>query len=190
VAEEDGPLYLDLADEFWRCIEVGPDGWRIAVDPSVRFRRSAGMQPLPLPVRGGSIDSLASFLNLSSENDFMLIVAWLLAAMRAGGPYPVLGIAGEQGSAKTILSKLLRALIDPSVAPVRALPRDERELFIAPITAISSPSTISVACRAGCPTPSVSSRAGVPFRPVACLPTRTKFCFRPLGLSSSTELRI
>src|SRR5262249_9276492 len=28
-------------------------------------------------------------------------------------------------------SKLLRAVVDPSVAPVRALPRDERELFIA-----------------------------------------------------------
>jgi hypothetical protein len=61
----------------------------------------------------------------------VLVVAWLLGALRAGGPYPVLAIAGEQGSAKTVLSKLLRALIDPSVAPVRALPRDERELFIA-----------------------------------------------------------
>src|ERR1700704_5680258 len=54
-----------------------------------------------------------------------------LGALRTSGPYPVLAIAGEQGSAKTVLSKLLRALIDPSVAPVRALPRDERELFIA-----------------------------------------------------------
>jgi hypothetical protein len=71
------------------------------------------------------------FLNLASESDFVLVVAWLLGALRAGGPYPVLAIAGEQGSAKTVLSKLLRAVIDPSVAPVRALPRDERELFIA-----------------------------------------------------------
>jgi ABC-type antimicrobial peptide transport system ATPase subunit len=47
-------------------------------------------------------------------------VAWLLGALRAGGPYPVLAIAGEKGSAKTVLSKLLRAVIDPSVAPVRA----------------------------------------------------------------------
>ena len=130
VAEQDGLIYLDLADEFWRCIEIGANGWRIAEDPPVRFRRSAGMQPLPLPLRGGSIDSLAPFLNLASENDFVLVVAWLLGALRAGGPYPVLAIAGEQGSAKTVLSKLLRALIDPSVAPVRALPRDERELFI------------------------------------------------------------
>jgi len=131
LAEHDGLIYLDLADEFWRCVEIGVNGWRIAEDPPVRFRRSAGMQPLPLPMRGGSIESLAPFLNLASDNDFVLVVAWLLGALRAGGPYPALAIAGEQGSAKTVLSKLLRALIDPSVAPVRALPRDEREVFIA-----------------------------------------------------------
>jgi hypothetical protein len=131
LAEHDGLIYLDLADEFWRCIEIGTKGWRIAEDPPVRFRRSAGMQPLPLPLRGGSIEALAPFLNLANDNDFVLVVAWLLGALRAGGPYPVLAIAGEQGSAKTVLSKLLRALIDPSVAPVRALPRNERELFIA-----------------------------------------------------------
>jgi hypothetical protein len=48
LAEQDGLIYLDLADEFWRCIEIGANGWRIAEDPPVRFRRSAGMQPLPL----------------------------------------------------------------------------------------------------------------------------------------------
>jgi hypothetical protein len=108
LAEQDGLIYLDLADEFWRCVEIGAKGWRIAEDPPVRFRRGAGMQPLPLPLRGGSIESLAPFLNLASENDLVLVVAWLLGALRAGGPYPVLAIAGEQGSAKTVLSKLLR----------------------------------------------------------------------------------
>jgi hypothetical protein len=54
-----------------------------------------------------------------------------LATLRARGPYPLLAISGEQGSAKTVLSKMLKALIDPSAAPVRALPREERELMIA-----------------------------------------------------------
>ena len=72
LAERDGRMYLDLADEFWRCVEIGANGWRIAEDPPVRFRRSAGMQPLPLPLRGGSIEALAPFLNLASENDFAL----------------------------------------------------------------------------------------------------------------------
>jgi hypothetical protein len=72
----------------------------------VRFRRPAGILPLSVPERGGSIAALNSFLNLASRNDFVLIVAWLLAALRAGGPYPLLAISGEQGSAKTVLSKL------------------------------------------------------------------------------------
>jgi hypothetical protein len=89
------------------------------------------MLPLPAPQQGGSIESLNWFLNLASRDDFILIVAWLLAALRSGGPYPLLAISGEQGSAKTVLSKLLKALIDPNAAPVRALSREERELMIA-----------------------------------------------------------
>jgi hypothetical protein len=52
----------------------------------------------------------------SSRDDFVLIVAWLLAALRSSGPYPLLAISGEQGSAKTVLSKLLKALIGPNLA--------------------------------------------------------------------------
>ncbi len=79
----------------------------------------------------GRSRNCAPFLNLPDRDDFVLVVAWLLGALRAGGPFPLLAISGEQGSAKTVLSKMLRALIDPSVAPVRALPREDRELFIA-----------------------------------------------------------
>jgi nucleoside-diphosphate-sugar epimerase len=78
------------------------------------------MLPLPPPQGGGSIEELASFLNVRNRDDLVLVVAWLLATLRAGGPYPVLAISGEQGSAKTVLSKLLKDLVDPNVAPVRA----------------------------------------------------------------------
>jgi hypothetical protein len=126
-----GRIYLDLADEHWRAVDIGQDGWRVVRFPPVRFRRPAGMLPLPVPEPGGSIEALNSLLNLPSRNDFVLIVAWLLAALRSGGPYPLLAISGEQGSAKTVLSKLLKALIDPNAAPVRALSREQRELMIA-----------------------------------------------------------
>jgi hypothetical protein len=89
------------------------------------------MLPLPIPERGGSIETLASFLNLPARDDHVLVVSWLLGALQHPGPFPLLAIAGEQGSAKTVVSKILRALIDPNVAPVRALPREERELMIA-----------------------------------------------------------
>ena len=53
-----------------------------------------------------------------------------MAAGDAAAPRP-LSIAGDIRGAKTVLSKMLKTLIDPNVAPVRALPREERELMIA-----------------------------------------------------------
>ena len=131
VAEYDDRIYLDLADSDWRAIQIGPDGWQVVTSPPVRFRRAAGMLPLPVPQRGGSIEALAAFLNLPAPDEFVLVIAWLLAALQRGGPYPLLVIAGEQGSAKTVLTRILRALIDPNAAPTRALPREERDLMIA-----------------------------------------------------------
>jgi hypothetical protein len=127
----DGKLYLDLGDEKWRAVEIDAAGWRVIENPPVRFRRASGMQPLPMPIRGGSISALRSFLNVQTDTDFVLVVAWALAALRNRGPYPVIVLSGEQGSAKSTFSAILRALLDPNTAPLRALPREDRDLFIA-----------------------------------------------------------
>ena len=68
----DGRLYLDLGDEDWRAVEITTTGWRAINNPPVRFRRPAGMQPLPIPASGGSIETLLSFLNVRSRTDFVL----------------------------------------------------------------------------------------------------------------------
>ena len=124
-------LYLDLGDEAWRAVEIDSDGWRVVDEPPVRFRRAAGMQPLPTPARGGSVETLRNFLNVQGDGDFTLVVAWALAVLRDRGPYPVLVLSGEQGSAKSTFSAILRSLLDPNTAPLRALPREDRDLFIA-----------------------------------------------------------
>ena len=54
---------------------------------------------------------------------------WL--CLRNRGPYPVIALSGEQGSAKSTFSAMLRSLLDPNTAPLRALPREDRDLFIA-----------------------------------------------------------
>ena len=131
VAARDDYVYIDLCDDDWRAIEISADGWRIVATPPARFRRTAGMQPLPEPECGGSIDMLRPFLNVRSEADFILIIAWLLAALRGKGPFPILIFSGEQGTGKSFKAAILRALVDPNIAALRALPRDDRDLFIA-----------------------------------------------------------
>ena len=90
----DGRLYLDLGDMAWRAVEIDAAGWRVIKTPPVRFRRAAGMQPLPVPETRGSIETLRSFLNVQSDADFVLVVAWVLAALRKR-PLPRLGSSGR-----------------------------------------------------------------------------------------------
>lgn len=137
VAEHGGNVYIDLADEGWRVVEITPAGWRVVDSEAapVRFRRPRGMLALPTPHSGDGGDGcdglLQRFFNVDRDEDLRLIVAWLVAALRPTGPYPVLLFQGEQGSAKSTAERLVRALVDPSAAPLRTTPRSEHDLFIA-----------------------------------------------------------
>jgi len=129
-ATRGGAIYVDIGDPTWRAVEVDAAGWRIVADPPIRFRRPRGMLPLPDPERGGSLDVLRPLLNVG-EDSWTLIAGWLIGCMAPSGPYPVLGLHGEQGAAKSSAARLLRDLLDPNIAPLRSEPRDERDLVIA-----------------------------------------------------------
>jgi DNA polymerase I-like protein with 3'-5' exonuclease and polymerase domains len=131
VAEHEGAIYVDLANNAWEAVEITDEGWRVVSDPPVRFRRHKGMLELPHPVKGERVDALRRFINLKDDKDWMLLFAWLVQAFRPTGPYPVLILQGEQGSAKTTIARMLKAITDPSTAPVRTTPRGEHDLMIA-----------------------------------------------------------
>ena len=57
------------------------------------------------------------------------MVAWLTAALRPAGPYPILVLNGEQASGKSTLARILRMLIDPQVCPSLALPNSTHDLM-------------------------------------------------------------
>jgi hypothetical protein len=125
-----GNIYVDLCDDRWRAIEITQGGWQIIAEPPVRFVRSRAMQAFPDPQPGGNLIELRHFVKAKSKDDFTLLIAWLLGAYHPDGPYPVLALHGEQGSAKSTTATLLRTLADPSSAPLRTIPREERDLFI------------------------------------------------------------
>ncbi len=131
VAGHGNKTYIDLCDQAWRAIEIDAIGWRVVPLPPVRFIRAPGMLPLPEPQGGGLVTELRRFLNLPDDDSFVLAIAWMLAALRDRGPYPVMVLAGEQGSAKSTFATFVKALIDPNSAPLRALPKEDRDLFIA-----------------------------------------------------------
>ena len=125
----DPAYYLDLGDPSGRAIRIRPEGWFAVDRPDVHFRRPEGLLALPMPSHEGSIDLLRPYVNLT-DADFRLMVAWLTAALRPVGPYPILVLYGEQGSAKSTLAKILRLLIDPQACPLLAEPRSTRDLMV------------------------------------------------------------
>src|SRR5262249_23140300 len=127
----DGAIYLDLADENWQAVEISSTGWRLVPHPPVKFTRRRGMLALPVPVKGGSLNDLRALVNLPDDDAWILFVAWLVAALRPGRPSPVLVVTGEQGSAKSPLCRIGRALVDPTQSPLRRPPREDRDLMIA-----------------------------------------------------------
>jgi hypothetical protein len=130
IAGHAGDIYIDLCNADWQAVCVTSASWSIVESPPVRFQRTSGMLPLPLPVRGTKIEALRPFLN-TTDSDFVLVIAYLLAVLNPRGPYPILILYGEQGTAKTNFLRIVRSLTDPHEVATSALPLSGRDLFIA-----------------------------------------------------------
>ncbi len=124
---------IDLCNPDYEVVEITATGYRVVKKSPVKFRRSSGMMPLPYPVSGGSLATLKEFLNLKNQEDWKLIAAFVVACARPTGPYPVLCLTGEQGSAKSTACRLIREIIDPSSTPLRQIPREGRDLMISAV---------------------------------------------------------
>jgi hypothetical protein len=137
VGWHNGNIYVDLADEHWRAVEIVPakehtiQRWQVVDRPPVRFLRTSGMRSMPAPAPGGTIDDLRRWINVKSEAHFRLTLAWVLNCFRDRGPFPILNVRGEQGSGKSTLTRLLTRLTDPQEADLRSPPKEERDLWVA-----------------------------------------------------------
>jgi hypothetical protein len=129
VAGDGDRVWLDLVDERWRAIEIDRNGWRIAAQPALKFVRRSGMAALPEPAPGGSIDELRKHIRVADAS-WPLIAGWLIGALAPRGPYPVLVLRGAHGTGKSWAARILRSLIDPSIAPIRSEPREPRDLVV------------------------------------------------------------
>jgi len=125
----DGNIYLDLCNQEWSVAEITPGGWRVIPNAPIHFVRTKGMAPLPVPERGGRIGKMRAFVNVK-DSDWPLLLAWILGAYMKDGPYPVIIFIGEHGTSKSLLTRIIRMLIDPSYSLARSLPKSERDLVI------------------------------------------------------------
>lgn len=124
-------IYLDLGSDGFEVVEITSGGWNVLNNQNVvKFRRPSGMGVLPYPTTGGSIESLRKYINLSTSDDWPTLAGFIIMCFNPWGPYPILAFTGEQGSAKSTGEKVIKAITDPSTAPLRSLPKETRDLAI------------------------------------------------------------
>jgi hypothetical protein len=123
-------IVLDLANASGDILEITSRGWQTRNNLKTAFRQSTSTLALPAPSHqqpATNNQQLRDLLNLPT-NAWNRVLAWLTAALRPTGPYPILVLNGPAGSGKSVLARILRTLIDPSTAPAHRLPARDRDL--------------------------------------------------------------
>ena len=134
-------IAIDLANSSGEILEITSRGWTVGENLRYAFRESSSTQALPRPESredsgagqtAPPLAELRALLRLENSETWHRVLAWLTAALRPAGPYPILVLSGPTGSGKSFLARALRSLIDPSAAPAHRIPtRDDEVLQLA-----------------------------------------------------------
>ena len=114
VAIENNIIWIDLSDQQNHAVKVTASGWEVVANPPVYFKTFSHAQALPVPERNGNLAEILPFLNISSEEDTILLMAWLVVSLVPDIPKPFLWLVGGKDSGKTTTAVFLKSLIDPS----------------------------------------------------------------------------
>lgn len=129
-AHHSSGYFIDLCQpNNSQAVHLSAKGWYVVDKPPVVFVRGEAMQALPYPVGGGSLGMLWEVLNVP-EDARLLVVAFIIDAMRPNTPYAGLELLGEQGSGKSVSAKFIRRLIDPNACDLRGAPKTVEDIFV------------------------------------------------------------
>lgn len=126
--DKDGSFWIDMSDQRWRAIHITKEGWTVEENPKILFRRYKHQLPQVEPDQAGDITLLGEFLNPANPEYKNLFYAYCVSVLVPDISIPCLILHGPQGSSKTTIFKMLRALLDPSKLEVLDFSESKREI--------------------------------------------------------------
>ena len=114
-----GDIYLDLGDPEWKVIVTAATGWSVLTESPLNTPR--GLLPLPEPQPGGDLELLRRFVNVRDHDQWRLLFDSFSAHSDHADHIRYWKSMATEGSGKSVMTKVLRALVDPNVAPARSL---------------------------------------------------------------------
>jgi len=133
-AKIDDAVFIDMGTPDFAAVKITKDSVTEEYNPQAKFIRTKVQRAIGAPAVKSSpedLERLKKYIPFKTEEDFILLVSWLLGSMNCDGGYPVLFLLGEQGSAKSSTCRLIKDLLDSSSVLLRNLPKSMQELMIA-----------------------------------------------------------
>lgn len=132
--DDSGGLWLDLAqDDTSRCVVIRDGDWTLRDEPGegVFFRRGK-LHPLPTPERGGtkSIRQWVGDLINVSEDDWSLVLAWMVCYLLEDCTPPHAFFLGESDSGKSTSTRVLRFLLEGDITKGSKMKQDEDDVAV------------------------------------------------------------
>lgn len=123
-----GKIAYFLADENWSQVIIGKNGWKIGKSKRLKFVRSKFDEAQADPIGGGNLLLLMrKYINMDDDS-FLLFVVHIVQAFSRYSSHFAAILSSSKGTGKTTLSKVMRALIDPSEAGATLMPSSEGDL--------------------------------------------------------------
>lgn len=123
-------FYYDLGKGSY--VKISNGKYRIVHEVPICFDRNNTMKDQILPNKSGKygIWDLREFINVKTEDEFILLLVTVISFMIPEIPHHILVIIGNAGSSKSTVSRLIKRIVDPSTVDIYSMPRNKEDLVL------------------------------------------------------------
>lgn len=105
---------FNIEDDELKYVEVSNGEWNVKNGDTGEFFWNEFSKEQVIPSKNeADVMLLRKYLNVSDE-DFILLLVYIITCMVPGKPQPILNIHGEHGSGKSTISKIIKCIVDPT----------------------------------------------------------------------------
>jgi hypothetical protein len=129
-----GDIYYDMTNSKWQCVRITKDGWQLIDScelPTPLFKRYNQIAQVT-PVKEYEANILDKFLgltNLKREDDKILLAVYIISLFIPSIQHVALQLHGEKGSAKSILQRFIKRIVDPAKPELLSVHKDRMEFI-------------------------------------------------------------
>lgn len=124
-------IYYDLTNESWEGVKIDEEGWEIVSNPPAVFKRFTHQKSQIIPAEiNPSVEYFKPLLRaIPDKDEKLLTIVWMISCFIPEFPHFLLIINGAHGSGKSVLTRWIKYITDPSKLDTMILAKDQNTVI-------------------------------------------------------------